>query len=203
MSSLMDLVRIAPQVIHFRPLHLSPDQFFDFCQTNPDYSFELTADRDLVIMPPVGLEGGDANADLVLQLGRWARRDGTGRFYGPDVGFVLPNGAIRAPDASWIVKSRLARLGKEARKRFAAICPDFVAEVRSASDRLPQLKDKMLEYRENGVRLGWLIDPIERKIYVYRPGARMKELSSPASVSADPVLTGFVLDLGEIWEPDF
>lgn len=200
---MMDLVRIAPQVIHFRPLNLTPDQFFDFCQTNSDYRFELTADRDLVIMPPVGLEGADANADLVLQLGRWARRDGSGRFFGADAGFVLPNSAIRSPDASWILKSRLGQLGKAARKRFAPISPDFVAEVRSASDRLPQLKDKMFEYRENGVRLGWLIDPIERKVYVYRPRVRVKELSNPPNVSGDPVLPGFVLDLGEIWEPDF
>jgi Uma2 family endonuclease len=138
-----------------------------------------------------------------VQLNAWAERNGTGRAFNSNTGFVLPNGATRAPDASWVKLSRLTKLGTKQRKKLGALCPDFVIEVRSPSDRLPALLAKMKEYCKNGAALGWLIDPETRKVHVYRPGKRVEMLNHPKRVSGDPELSGFVLELARIWKPDF
>ena len=139
-------------------------------------------------------------AEVVRQLGNWARADGTGVFFGSSAGFTLPNGAMRSPDASWILKSRLALMTPEDENRFMPICPDFVVEARSITDRLRILQGKMEEYRENGARLGLLVDPMEKRALVYRPGADVEIYENPATVSAEPELPGFVLNVSDVWE---
>jgi Uma2 family endonuclease len=130
-----------------------------------------------------------------VRLGVWAEKDGTGVGFESNALFVLPNGAKRSPDVSWIKLDRWNRLSEEERESFPHICPDFVVELRSPSDSIKELKEKMEEYIENGALLGWLIDPLQKKVYVYRPNAEVKELDNPASISGDPLLKGFVLDL--------
>ncbi len=134
-------------------------------------------------------------------LGVWARRDGAGVIFDSSAGFLLPNGAMRAPDAAWVLRSRLEPLSAEAKERFIPLTPDFVVELRSPSDRLADLERKLEEYRSQGARLGWLIDPQERRIHVYRPGRPPEVLDDPAEVSGAPELPGFLLDLEPIWAP--
>ena len=148
-------------------------------------------------MAPAGGDSSDKNAEITMQLRLWAKRDGTGRTFDSSGGFLLPNGATRSPDASWVNHDRLAALTAEERAKFLPLCPDFVIELRSPTDGLSALQDKMREYMENGAQLGWLIDPLGGQVFVYRPGAPVERLKEPESVSADPVLPGFRLELGE------
>ena len=204
MKAAVEPVEITPVVLRIRPaLEMTDDQFFDFCQLNDDLRMERTAEGDILIMAPSGSETSRGNADITIQLGVWAKKDLRGVVFDSSGGFRLPNNATRAPDASWVKRSRLAGFTSEEKRKFLPLCPDFVIELRSPSDRLSDQKAKMEEYRENGALLGWLIDPIERQVYVYRPGLPVEQLDNPASISADPELLGFVLDLGEIWEPGF
>lgn len=186
------LVRFPP------PLRLSDDRFYELCRLNRELRIERTAGGELSIMAPAGGESSNRNAEITFQLRRWAKRDGTGMTFDSSGGFRLPNGAVRSPDASWIGNARLATLTEEQRERFIPLCPDFVVELRSPGDGLSALHDKMREYLENGARLGWLIDPPGRQVFVYRPGSPPRRLEAPASVSADPVLPGFSLETGEI-----
>jgi Uma2 family endonuclease len=183
-------------------LRMSEDDFFDFCAANRDLRIERTAEGDILIMPPAGGETGDANAEITTQLRIWAKRDRTGRTFDSDTGFTLPNGAMRAPDACWILKTRWNGLPKDDRKRFTHICPDFVIELKSPSDTVSSLQTKMEEYIQNGARLGWLIDPDRRRVHVYRPDREVEVLKNPSAVSGDPELPGFTLELAEIWDPD-
>src|ERR1035438_5965730 len=153
-------------------------------------------------MAPTGVESGYREGEAFAELRAWARRDGTGRAFNSNTGFILPNKATRSPDASWVKVSRLAKLGANQKRRFGQLCPDFVIEILSPSDRLPTVQAKMEEYRENGASLGWLIDPEERKVHVYRPGKRVECLDRPKRVSGDPELPGFALELARIWKPD-
>ena len=125
--------------------------------------------------------------------------DGTGLAFDSSAGFTLPNGAIRSPDASWVRRERWNALTPDQQEKFAPLCPDFVVELRSRTDRLSDLHDKLQEYIDNGARLGWLIDPIDKRVYVYRPGQPVESLDDPATLSGDPVLTGFVLPVRELW----
>jgi len=184
------------------PPRKDADWFFDFCQANDGWQFERTAKGDILVMAPAGGESGYRELKASSQLDNWAERDGTGRAFNSNTGFILPNKANRAPDASWVKMSRLAKLAPKQKKKFIPLCPDFVIEVRSPSDRLPKLQEKMEEYRENGAALGWLIDPQERKVHVYRPGKRVECLDYPKRLSGDPELPGFVLELARIWKPD-
>ena len=183
-------------------LRMSEDDFFDFCGANPELWIERTAEGDIIIMPPAGAETSESNAGINYHLRHWARKDRTGRVFDATAGFTLPNGAVRSPDAAWILKTRWNQLPREDRKRFAHICPDFVVELKSPSDSLSSLRAKMEEYIQNGARLGWLIDPDRRRVYVYRPNREVDVLQDAASVSADPELPGFALQLAEIWDPD-
>jgi len=178
---------------------LTQEQFALLCQENPDLRFELTSRQELVIMPPTGSETGWRDSKLNLRLAVWAETEGTGLTFGSSTGFTLPNGAIRSPDASWIRRERWTALTKEQRVGFAPICPDFVMELRSPTDRLSDLQDKMREYIDNGARLGWLIDPIDKRVYVYRPDQQVETLDNPTTLSGDPVLPGFVLAVRELW----
>jgi Uma2 family endonuclease len=189
-----------PMVVHLRPaFDMTEDQFFEFCRLNRDLRIERTAQGELIIMPPAGFETGDQNAEITMQLRQWAKKDGTGMTFDSSTGFTLPNGAVRAPDASWVKNERAHALTKKQRRKFAPICPDFVIELRSQTDRLKVVQEKMREYMENGARLGFLLDPGTKSVYVYRPGGRVEVLENPKAVAADPVLPGFALDLTEVW----
>ncbi len=187
-------------VVHLQPaIHLSEQQFFDLCQANRDLRIERNADRELIVMPPAGGETGDREAEIIMQLRIWAKRDGTGKAFGSSTGFTLPNGAMRSPDAAWFPLSRWNALTAKQRKKFLPLCPDFVIELRSPTDSLKALQAKMLEYRENGAKMGLLVDPEKRRVHVYRRGRKTQVLDEPQSIACDPVLPGFVLDLREIW----
>lgn len=183
-------------------IEMTDDQFFEFCQINRDWCIERTKEGELEIMSPSGGETGSTNLGIEAALYNWSKRDGTGVGFNSSTGFDLPNGATRAPDASWVRRERLADLTREQKKKFLPLCPDFVVELRSPSDSLRALQEKMEEYVNNGAQLGWLIDPEERQVFIYRPGQPVEHLKNPTSLVGDPLLSGFVLDLKEIWEPD-
>ncbi|MGE0681192.1 MAG: Uma2 family endonuclease [Candidatus Binatia bacterium] len=189
----------APMKISVREAKLTTEQFVRLCQENRDFRFELTAQQELVIMPPAGSETGRRNSKLIVRVGTWAEADGTGVTFDSSTGFTLPNGAIRSPDASWIKKEKWETLSAEQQEEFAPLCPDFVIELRSPSDRLSELQAKMQEYIDNGALLGWLLDPQERRVYIYRPNLPIEILDDPAELRGDPVLPGFVLAVREVW----
>jgi Uma2 family endonuclease len=196
------LVDYAPLLVHLRPaVDMTEEQFFEFCQINRDLRIERSADGDLIIMAPAGARSGARNAEITLQLVQWAKQDGRGVAFDSSAGFRLPNGAVRGPDAAWVDRSRLDVLDDETKDRFLPLCPDFVIELRSPSDALKTVQEKMEEYRANGARLGWLIDPVTRRARVYTPDAPPRELVNPAELTGEPVLPGFVLNLTAIWEP--
>ena len=143
------------------------------------------------------------NTKISTRLHFWATDDGSGETFGSSAGFTLPNGALRSPDASWISRIRLQELTDEQKEGFWHISPDFVIELRSETDRLTVLRRKMDEYIDNGVRLGWLIDTVDYRVYVYRPNTPIEILESPESMSGEPELPGFTLDLQPVWEPGF
>ncbi|HZH90425.1 MAG TPA: Uma2 family endonuclease [Pyrinomonadaceae bacterium] len=191
-----------PLVIHFSPIlkKMSEQEFYEFCRLNPDLSLELTSEGDLIIMPPTGGKSGLRNAILITRLTAWALEDKSGQAFDSSTAFTLPNGAKRSPDFAWVVNERWNALTEEEQERFPPLCPDFVVELRSRTDTLKNLRQKMEEYVANGARLGWLIDPQERRVYAYRPGAAVEQLDDPRTVSGDPVLRGLVLELQEIWD---
>jgi Uma2 family endonuclease len=150
-------------------------------------------------MPPTGSLTGRHDSNFTYQLEAWFQEHGSGVCFGSSAGFTLPNGAIRSPDASWMRREKWDSLTRQQKQSFAPICPDFVVEIRSPSDSLSQLYLKMFEYIENDASLGWLIDPAKRKVYVYRPNQETLVLENPETISADPLLPGFELDLTELW----
>jgi Uma2 family endonuclease len=193
-----------PMVLRTSPaLEMDDEQLFEFCRINREWRIERSAEGDLEIMPPTGGETSDRNSEINMQVRQWAKRGSTGVAFESNVGFILPNGAMRSPDASWVRRERLANLTAEQKQRFLPLCPDFVIELRSPSDPLATIEAKMREYIENGARLGWLIDPEERKVHIYKSNEPVQILENPGSLSGDPVLPGFALDLKPIWEPGF
>jgi len=187
------VVKLAPLV------KLDDGQLFEFCQLNRDLRIERDADGALVLMAPVGGSSSARNLELSRQLGNWAEQDGSGMAFDSSVGFILPNGAMRSPDAAWISRERWDALSPDERDRFIPLCPDFVVELRSPSDRLASLQRRLRELIRNGAQLGWLIDPRRRTVHVYRLGGDVQTLLSVSTVSADPVLRGFTLDLDRLW----
>jgi Uma2 family endonuclease len=190
-------------IIHLKPaINITEDQFFALCQLNRDLRLERNAEGDIIVMPPTGGETGNRNSEITRQLGNWTKQNGTGAVFDSSTGFKLPNGADRSPDAAWVQRSRLAILTQKEKEKFLPLCPDFVIELLSPSNDLDEVKNKMDEYVDNGSRLGWLLDPKSRRVYVYRPGARVVVIESAEEISGEPELPGFVLDLREIWEPN-
>ena len=179
---------------------LSDEDFIEFCQLNRELRIERTKEGDLIIMPPTYSKTGERNFKLAVEFGVWTKADGTGVGFDSSTGFTLPNGAARSPDLSWMRHERWNALSDEEQNRFAAICPDFVVELRSESDTLKVLQEKMVEYIENGAQLGWLIDPFEKKVYIYHQQSAVECLDNPMSVSGEPLLPGFVLEMKEIWD---
>jgi Uma2 family endonuclease len=178
------------------------DEFFDFCQINSDLRIERSARGEIIVMTPAGGYSSFQSGDVFTQLNVWAGRDGTGVAFDSSGGFRLPNGGMRAPDAAWVKLSRLKKLSRKQKEKFIPLCPDFVIEVASPTDTLPRLRQKMEEYREAGLRLGWLILPTTRQVGVYTAEG-VKTLRAPETLSGDPVLPGFRLVLASIWNPPF
>jgi Uma2 family endonuclease len=178
---------------------LTGEEFEQLCQDNRETRMELTAKGELILMPPTGSKTGLRNAKLTRHFGNWAEPNGTGVDFDSSSGFVLPNGARRSPDVSWVKRERWDALTEEEQDGFAPLCPDFVIELRSRSDNLPPLEDKMLEYIANGARMAWLIDPLRKRVYIYRPNRNADILEDPETVSGDPELPGFKLDVRELW----
>jgi Uma2 family endonuclease len=191
----------SPLIVQLPPsMQMTDEQFFEFCQVNRNLRIERNKLGKISIMPPTGSETGNRNFNIALQVGIWAEQDGTGICFDSSTGFKLSTGADRSPDVSWIKLERWNTLNREQQQKFAPICPDFVIELRSASDNLQPLKDKMEEYmREPGIQLGWLIDRKNRKVYIYRPGQPEECLENPASISGDRILPGFVLNTSKVW----
>ncbi|MEO6724525.1 MAG: Uma2 family endonuclease [Blastocatellia bacterium] len=179
---------------------LSDEDFYDLCQANPELRIELTKEGDLLLMPPTGGETGGNNFNLSGEFHIWVKFDKRGKGFDSSTGFTLPNGAKRSPDLAWVRRERWEALTPQQRRIFPPLCPDFVVELRSPSDSLDQLKEKMREYMDNGAQLGWLIDTRERKIYIYRQDTPLEVLDNPASVSGEPLLHGFILEMKVIWE---
>ncbi|MGD1849697.1 MAG: Uma2 family endonuclease [Cyanophyceae cyanobacterium] len=178
---------------------LDDRQFEALCRQNPNARLERTAQGELIIMPPVGGESGHREADLITDLAIWNRRTKLGKVFSSSTCFKLPNGALRSPDASWIKLERWNQLSEAEQKKFSSICPDFVIELRSESDGLSTLQKKMEEYLENGVQLGWLIDPQSRNVIVYKLNQKPQTLTQPKLLQGDNLLPGFVCDLNFIW----
>ena len=179
---------------------LDDDQYFEFCMSNPDLRIEREANGEIIIMPPTGGETSYRNSDLTSQLTAWSKRDGRGRAFDSNAEFFLPDGAALSPDASWILKDRLAKLTNDQKRRFIPLCPDFVVELTSPSDRLNKVKSKMREWIDNGAALGWLIDADRRTVYVYRPGTEPEELVDIDHIDGEGPVDGFGLDLSDIWQ---
>ena len=174
---------------------LSDAQFYELCRANPDLRIERTARGELILMPPTGGETGKRNASLNAQLWLWNQAFGLGEVFDSSTGFSLPNGADRAPDASWVARERWDRLAAAQKNQFPPICPDFVVELRSASDRLAILQAKMQEYIDNGARMGWLINRQDKQVEIYRPKQPVETLENPTVLSGGDVLPGFELKL--------
>ncbi|HWD97750.1 MAG TPA: Uma2 family endonuclease [Bryobacteraceae bacterium] len=186
-------VRIEPE------RRLSPEEFFQFCQANEDWRIEQSANGEIEIMPPAGIETGGENAEIITQLTLWAKRDGRGIGFDSNTGFILPNGATRSPDAAWVSRAARDRLSPEERKVFPRLCPEFVIELISPSDSLPRLKRKMREWIDNGAQPGWLIDPRSRTAWIYRPNVDPQVLENPDTLRGEGPVAGFLLDLHEVW----
>ena len=207
-----DFIRIPPEapgpfvpiVLRLDPIvQLTDSQIEALSSINEILRIERNAQGDLELQYLRPTVNGYRNAKISTQLHFWTEENGSGVAFGSSVGFTLPNSALRSPDASWILKSRLAELTDEEKNGFPPISPDFLIELRSETDNLSIVRRKMDEYMVNGARLAWLVDTVEYRVYVYRPGAEMEILERPQTLSGDPELPGFVLDLQPIWEPPF
>ena len=181
-------------------LFVTLKQFEVLALRNRDLRLERTAKGELVVNPPTGWETGKRNFSLTGQLFQWCdRHEDLGMGFDSSTGFILPNGATRSPDASWVSRSRWEALSDEQKGTFPQICPDFVVELRSRSDTLSDLQNKMQEYLDNGARLGWLLDPKHRRVEIYRPSQPVEVLDNPTQLSGEDVLPEFVLSLSKLW----
>lgn len=179
--------------------HLTDEQFYSLCRNNPDLKFELTAKGELIIMSPTGGETGKRNLEIATEFAIWNRQTQLGVCFDSSTCFILPNGAKRSPDIAWIKKERWESLTPEQRETFPPIPPDFVLELMSPSDRLKNTQEKMQEYQENQVRLGWLIDRKNQQVEIYRLGQAVEVLHSPPTLSGEDTLPGFILNLNLVW----
>jgi len=176
-------------------VQLTEEQFYQLCQNNRELKFERTPLGELIIMSPVGGESGNREADLIIDLGNWNRQTGLGFTFSSSTIFKLPNGADRSPDAAWIKKENWQALTPEQRRKFPPIAPDFVIELRSATDDLETLRSKMQEYINAGVKLAWLINPQQQQVEIYRLGKNVEIKHLPTELSGEDILPGFNLSL--------
>jgi Uma2 family endonuclease len=195
----MQLLETQPLLLDVQSitLRVTHAEFEKLCQDNPDRSFELTATGELIVMAPAGWESSEKNSDLTTDVNLWNRQTKLGRAFDSSGGFTLPNGAVRSPDVTWIEKSKL--LDVPAGVKFPQVIPDFVIELRSDTDRMPKLREKMEEYRAAGVRLGLLIDPKNKQVEIYRLGQETFVLESPSEIDCSEVMADFILNVSEIW----
>ena len=202
MSTMLSVIGAEPIEIEFGSFlkQMSDEEFFDFCQRNRDWRIERSKEGDIIIMAPTGTKSGGRNFELIGSFWIWVKQDGSGKGFDSSTGFKLPNGATRSPDLAWVRNERWNALSEKEQTEFAPLCPDFVVELRSATDSLSRLQDKMAEYMENGAELGWLIDPSERKVYIYRKLSDVEILDNPQTVSGEPTLRGFALDVRNVWD---
>ncbi|HVS80741.1 MAG TPA: Uma2 family endonuclease [Pyrinomonadaceae bacterium] len=189
-------------VVDFSPLaaKVTDEEFDELCRLNPELQIERTSQGELVIMAPTGGKTGRRNAKLIVAFGLWAEKDGTGQSFDSSTLFCLPNSARRSPDVSWVRNQRWNALSAEEQEKFPPLCPDFVVELRSRTDALKDLQEKLEEYLANGAQLGWLIDPLERKVHIYRADGGTEILDDPQTASGEPLLKGFVLDVQPLWD---
>ncbi|MGH9404916.1 MAG: Uma2 family endonuclease [Terriglobia bacterium] len=192
-----DAVRIPAGILRW-----SEDEFFQFCRANRGLRVERSPNGEIIVMSPAGGYAGYQSGEVFGQLKAWASTDGSGVAFDSSTGFLLPGGAMRAPDAAWVERSRLKKLTRREKEQFIPLCPDFLIAVASPSDDVSTLREKMNEYVSCGLRLGWLILPTSTEVGIYTSD-RVETLSSPAKISADPVLPGFSLELTSIWDPPF
>jgi len=186
---------MSPLTLNLDAVHLTDEQFYQLCQNNRELKFERGVKGELIIMSPVGGESGNREAELIIDLGVWNRQTGLGYTFSSSTVFKLPNGADRSPDAAWIRRERWEALTPEQRRKFPPIAPDFVIELRSATDSLEMLREKMREYLDAGVRLGWLINPQQQQVEIYRVGQEVEVRNLPAELLGEDVLPGFSLSL--------
>ena len=184
-------------VLNLEPLThgLTRSQFQALCQNNPDVQLERSPQGELVVVSPVGGVSGNQEATLITKVGIWNEQTRLGYVFSSSTIFSLPKGGDRSPDVAWVAKARWEALSPEAREAFPPICPDFVIELRSRSDRLPPLQAKMQEYLDSGLKLGWLINPQNRQVEVYCPDKSVEVVTLPTTLTGDPVLLGFQLSL--------
>ena len=180
---------------------MTDEEFAAFCAEHSELDFEMSAEGELIVMAPTYSDTGASNSQVATQLGFWANADRRGIVCDSSTGFVLPNGARRSPDASWTLKSRVLQLGDRGRKSFWHLCPDFVIEVKSQSDRLKVLQNKMREYLEQGAQLGWLIDPETRTVEIYRPNGEVATRVGIDRIQGEGPVADFTLDLTYVWDP--
>jgi Uma2 family endonuclease len=190
--------------IRLAPLEWTEDEFFDFCQANGDLQIERTKRGEIIVMSPAGGYSSFRSGEVFSQLKVWADKEGSGLAFDCSIGFRLPTGGMRSPDAAWVKRSRLEELTQAEKEKFIPLCPDFLIEVASPSDPLSDLLEKMDEYQQSGLPLGWLILPKKKQVRVYTSTAASSlVLESPERVNADPVLPNFTLELVKVWEPPF
>jgi Uma2 family endonuclease len=185
----------SPLTLSLDQVALSDEQFYHICQNNRELKFERTTQGDLIIMSPVGGESGNREADLLIDLGIWNRQTGLGFVFSSSTIFKLPNGADLSPDVAWIRREKWLALSQQQRQKFPPLAPDFLIELRSATDKLETLRFKMLEYQEAGVLLGWLINPQQQQVEIYRLQREVEIYNLPAALSGETVLPGFCLRL--------
>lgn len=183
-------------VANHYPRDMTDEEFFQFCMDNKNVRIERDKDRNIIIMPPVNFDSGNYESEFIGEVRNWNKKFGNGKTPSSSTGFSLPNGAVRSPDASWVSPERLSKMPTSEKSKFAAIVPDFIVEVRSKSDRLNPLKDKMLEWIENGVRLAWLIDPKTEMTYIYRENGSIEILEGfDRTLTGEDVMEGFEFDM--------
>jgi Uma2 family endonuclease len=178
---------------------MTDEELMRFCAENDPLRVERNAQGELIVMSPTGSAGGGVETDVTLEFGIWARQDGRGKVFGSNAGFTLPDGSVRAADCHWVSWPRWNALSRDDQKRFAPICPEFIIEVRSETDRLPDLQAKMEMWIANGAEVAWLIDPLEKAVTIYRPGEQPELLAQPTSVQGSGPIAGFELVLARIW----
>jgi Uma2 family endonuclease len=189
------MITSTPVILNLKNVDLSDEQFYQLCQVNENWQLERTAKGELIIMPPVGGVSGNREADLNGPIWLWNSQTQLGRVFSSSTIFRLPNGGNRSPDVAWVTNERWDSLTPEEQEKFPPICPDFVIELRSRTDSLPQLQEKMQEYLNSDLRLGWLINPPAQEVEIYRPNQTVEIIQLPASLSGENVLPGFVLEL--------
>ena len=189
------MITSEPIILNLKNVGLSDEQFYQLCQTNENWRLEQTAEGELIIMPPVGAISGNRESDLNGFVWLWNRQTKLGKVFSSSTIFSLPNGGRRSPDVAWIANQRWSALTPEEQEKFPPICPDFVIELRSRTDSLSQLQDKMQEYLDSGLRLGWLIDPQNQQVEIYRQNQPPEIVPLPTTLSGEDVLPGFILEL--------